>query len=169
MSLSLTAACANHVAEPRPIEEPRTMSEPATPAPADASPPVVFADGSRVLVKNPGGWQPSVADAMRADAGAGDYIRSQRPEIFQNLSRYIAQIYGVKDGDQSLIEMKFFCNAKLPTDDAPASPAPTRIEEDLAHLYLDGPARCHDGGKCCFSLFFDPASATYGGMRVNGR
>jgi hypothetical protein len=168
-----TSACAHHE---------RMQLEPDHPAHRDAvvpllndtGPPIVFADSKRVLVKNGqfGGWQVPLADALRADAGAGDFVRAQHPEIFAKLSRYVAQIFGVTDDDgHKLVEMSFMCNVSLApvADDTASSPAPTEVEEAVLRSMLDGPRACNDGGDCCFRLYFDPTSGSYTAMQMNGR
>ena len=170
-----TNACAHHDAVPLTPEAPLHHSR-STPAEVviDSGPPIVFADAKRVLVKNAsrGGWRVSLADAMRADGGAGDFVRMQHPEIFAKLTHYVAQIFGVTDNDgHRLVEMSFMCNVTLTpaSEDVGVSPAPTAIERDMADAMLDGPAACHDGGECCFQLYFDPLTGSYGPMLVNGR
>ncbi|MEO7111661.1 MAG: hypothetical protein ABI183_14570 [Polyangiaceae bacterium] len=171
----LATACAHHDATPLTPEAPlhHTRSTTAAAA-ADSGPPIVFADAKRVLVKNAarGGWQVSFADAMRADGGAGELVRMQHPEIFAKLTHYVAQIFGVTNDDgHKLVEMSFMCNVTLTpaSEDVGVSPAPTAVERDMAALMMDGPATCRDGGDCCFQLYFDPVTGSYGPMLVNGR
>jgi hypothetical protein len=169
------SACAHHDAAPLTPEAPlhHTRSTPAEIV-AQSEPPIVFANAKRVLVKNAtrGGWQVSFADAMRADGGAGEFVRTQRPEIFAKLTHYVAQIFGVTDDDgHRLVEMSFMCNVTLTpaSEDVGVSPAPTAIEREMAASMLDGPATCRDGGDCCFQLYFDPLSGGYGPIFVNGQ
>lgn len=173
-SIVSTTACAHH--EPTLIPEAPLHHTSSTPAEviADSGPPIVFANAKRVLVKNPaqGGWQVSLAEALRADDGAGEFVRTERPEIFAKLTHYVAQIFGVTDDDgRRLVEMSFMCNVTLTpaAEDVGVSPAPTAIERDMAALMLDGPATCHDGGECCFRLYFDPLTGRYDSLLVNGQ
>lgn len=129
----------------------------------DHGPPIIFAEQTRVLVKNNafGGWQVSLADALRADAGAGDFVRAQHPETFAKLARYVAQVFGVTDDNgRKLVEMSFMCNVSL-EDDGSNAPAPTSIQQEMSQALLDGPVACNVGGDCCFRLYFDPQSGSY--------
>jgi hypothetical protein len=167
-----TIACAHHERHELEPAGQRTHQDPVGPLLTDTGPPIVFAQAKRVLVKNSqyGGWQVPLAVALRADSGAGDFVRAQHPEIFAKLSSYVAQIFGVTDDDgHPLVEMSFMCNVSLDSagDENGTAPAPTEIEEAMVQTMLAGPAACTSSGDCCFQLYFDPARETYTAMNVS--
>lgn len=171
-SILFASACAHHEALPlEPGAKQVRDQDDHGPLVIDNGPPIIFAEQRRVLVKNSeyGGWQVPLADALRADSGAGDFVRAQHPETFAKLSRYVAQIFGVTDDNgRKLVEMSFMCNVSL-EDDGSNSPAPTSVQRDMSQALIDGPVACNVGGDCCFRLYFDPQSGSYDSMVVNGQ
>lgn len=116
-----------------------------------------------------GFWEVSQEVAVRADAGVLDYLRSERPELAEELPGYVAQIFGIHadpGAGPKVVHFNFFCKRGLENDGklAGISPDVATLADWQHHVRI-----VHDGGPCYFQLDFDPATGTYENLIVNGQ
>jgi hypothetical protein len=101
-------------------------------------------------------WTLTEADVAALEAGLPTFLESEIPpdhynrRILERLDLYKRQYFGITlEAGQPLIYANFFC-------------------VDEFDYWLESLVFVMDGGECFFQLLYDPASAEFSRLRVNG-
>lgn len=101
-------------------------------------------------------WTPSEVDVAALEAGLASFLEAEiAPDhysrrILERLDLYKRQYFGITlDAGQPLIYANFFC-------------------VDDFDYWLESYVFVMDGGECFFQLLYDPATAEFSRLRVNG-
>ena len=101
-------------------------------------------------------WTPTEADVAALEAGLSAFLESEIPpdhynrRILERLDLYKRQYFGIIfEAGQPLIYANFFC-------------------VDEFDYWLGAPVFVMDGGECFFQVVYNPATATFSSLRVNG-
>lgn len=101
-------------------------------------------------------WTPTEADVAALEAGLPAFLESEIPpdhynrRILERLDLYKRQYFGITlEAGQPLIYANFFC-------------------VDEFDYWLESLVFVMDGGECFFQVLYDPATAKFSRLRVNG-
>jgi hypothetical protein len=101
-------------------------------------------------------WTPTEAQVMALEAGLVPFLESEvsadyyRYGFWEDLPTYKRQYFGITfNQGQPLILANYFC-------------------VDQFEYWLDTYVMVMDGGDCFFHLLYDPTSASYSDLRING-
>jgi hypothetical protein len=101
-------------------------------------------------------WTPTEADVAALEAGLVPFLESEIPQdhynrrILERLDLYKRQYFGLTlQAGQPVIYANFFC-------------------VDEFDYWLESLVFVMDGGECFFQLVYDPATAEFSRLRING-
>jgi hypothetical protein len=98
-------------------------------------------------------WTPDRASVLKMEEKIDAYLKKaalkRSPALWSKLAKYKRQYVGVVRNNQRLIFSNFFCDA---------------FDVD----WKTKPIAVEDGGDCFFTVLYDPASAAFSELRING-
>ncbi len=98
-------------------------------------------------------WTPGRTDVLKLERGIESFLKKAAPKESQDLwtkiRTYKRQYVGITRKGRKAIFVNFFCGTF-----------------DLS--WKDAPVVVEDGGDCFFNVLYDPASAAFSDLRING-
>lgn len=109
-------------------------------------------DGAGICPQTPSYWTPERDQVEALEVALPRYLATAAPEgsrLRQGLEGYQAQYIGVLRGERELLFANVFCE-------------PLGVDPAERLVVIDG------GGDCFFTVEFDPATASFDALRING-
>jgi hypothetical protein len=98
-------------------------------------------------------WTPGRTDVLKLEKGIESFLKKAAPkgsqDLWTKIPKYKRQYIGIMRKGRKVIFVNFFCDA-------------------LNMNWKAAPVVVEDGGDCFFNVLYDPASAAFSDLRING-